>query len=335
MKALIFKAEIKELEDKIWRKVLVEDTSTLGDLIYLVLTSLELYSNEFFTITYKNKKYDSANKIYDTSEYKSVSGVKLKDLSLSTNDVLLLEYDLETKMTIIIKYLETKETSLESPQVLEGSGKGGIDYVSDEELKKVIEETDKNGYSTFVSSVIIDEDGNEEEEIYDYRDFDLEDNNTLSSINVKVTKEEYEKLSLIDILRITKEKNYFFYKTDIKAIVNPHDYIRKYIPKNLDKLSEEEQEKIHIPSYEELNIYELPNYKKIDHKEIMTSYIKNKVKDKEIRQALFYTLRNHNYLEKYYNNLRKYRLFKDFLDYSKDYYNMVLRNWEQEKNIKI
>lgn len=336
MKALMFKVEMKDLEDKIWRKILIKDTSTLGDLVYLTLASLELYSNEFFTITYKNKKYDSVNYIYDNNEYKSVQRIKLKELSLNTNDELLLKYDYETKIIIIIKYLETKEdSSLKLPQIIDGEGYGGIDYISNKELKEIIEETDKNGYSTFVSNIVIDENGNEEEEIYNYHDFDLETNNQLSVINVNELKEEYEQQTLIDILRITKERNIYFYKTDIKQIVNPHEYIKKYIPDNYELLTEEEKNKVYIPDYEELNIYILPNYKKINHKEIMTSYTKNKVNDKEIRQALFYALRNHDYLIKYYNILREYGLFKEFLEYSKKYYDIVLQDFAKENNIKL
>ncbi len=45
----------------------------------------------------------------------------------------------------------------------------------------------------------------------------------------------------------------------------------------------------------------------------MTLYVKRNIQDKEIRQSLFYALRNYDYMDKFYNNLRKYGLFKDYL----------------------
>ncbi len=60
-----------------------------------------------------------------------------------------------------------------------------------------------------------------------------------------------------------------------------------------------------IPNYKDLNIYKLPNYKELDHKDIMTLYVKDSVNDKEIRKELFNALWNCNYLHKFYNDLRK------------------------------
>ena len=116
-------------------------------------------------------------------------------------------------------------------------------------------------------------------------------------------------------------------------MVNPGEYIRKYIPANYSRLSKEEKSKIKISDYEELNIYRLPAYKDLDHKYIMSLYVKKNISKKEIRLALFYALRNHDYMDKFYNVLRRYGLFKKYLDFSHYYYEEKISDWKRKNNI--
>lgn len=332
-KEIIFNVRIKGLENKIWRKIRIKNSDTLADLAYLILTSFELYSNEFFSITHGTNKYDSVNKMFDNDQYKSASGITLKDIDFKTNKNLNLFYDYQNKIEFIIEFIDYLNTSPanESPRIIDGAGKGALDYVSGSELKQIVDETDTLGHSNYSTTIIIDE--NEEEEVFDYRDFSLDDNNFISEININSVKAEYEDINLIDIIRIIKERMAMYYKTDTRSIVNPFDYIKKYIPKNYSKLSTEELNKLNIPEYEDLNIYMLPNYKELNHKDIMTLYVKRNIKDKEIRQSLFYALRNYDYVDKFYNNLRKYGLFKDYLEYTNYYYEDIIENWKKENNI--
>lgn len=332
-KELIFNVGIKGLESKIWRKIGIKNSDTLADLVYFILTSFELYSYEFFTISYGSNKYDSANAIFDNSEYKSVMGIVLKDIDFDTNKVLILEYNYQSKIEFVINFIDCVDISLDDgyPNIIDGSGKGAIDYVSGYELKQIVDETDTLGHSNYLITIIIDDE--EEEEVFDYRDFDLSDNNFISKINVNSVKEEYEEINLIDIIRIINDGMAIFYKTDINSIVNPYDYIKKYIPDNYDELSDEEINKLNIPSYKDLNIYMLPRYNNLNHKDIMTLYVKKNINDKEIRKVLFYALRNYDYMEKFYNNLRKYGLFKDYLDYSNYYYKQIIKDWKIKNNI--
>ena len=327
-----FKVEIKGIENKINREIEIKNTDTLADLVYFILSSFELYGNEFYSITIDKERYDSVNYIFDNDEYKSAMSIELKDLSLDKNKEIILEYDYNNKVIFNIKYLDSKKVDKDDyPKVISGSGKGALDFVSGEELKKIIEETDKNGVSSYSTTII---DGDEEiEEIFDYRDFDLNDNNMLSGFNTKMIKDDYEKVSLIDILRIMRKNQVRFYKSDIKSIVRPYDYLKEYIPDNYGDLSDEEIKKLNIPDYEDLNIYMLPTYEKINNKEIMTSYVKNNIEDKEIRKVLFYALRNYDYMDKFYNGLRLYGLFKDYLEYSFDYYYNILKKWKEKNNI--
>lgn len=333
-KALIFNVGIKGLESKIWRKIEIDCNDTLADLVYFILSSFNLYANEFFTVTNDKDRYDSANIIFDNDQYKSAMGIMLKDINFNIFKKFTLEYNYQTKIEFIINYIDCINISKDDcPMVLDGAGNGAIDDVSSYELKQIVDETDTLGYSNYSTPIIIDD--KEEEEIFDYRCFELDSNNFISKINLNSIKDEYENLTLIDIIRIIKDRMVLFYKTDIKSIVNPFDYIKKYIPDNYDKLSDEEIQKINIPEYEDLNIYRLPDYKELSHKDIMTLYVKNNVTNKEIRQALFYSLRNYDYMDKFYNNLRKYGLFKDYLEYSNYYYKQIIKDWEIKNNIDI
>ena len=98
-------------------------------------------------------------------------------------------------------------------------------------------------------------------------------------------------------------------------------------------LSDEEIKELNIPDYKDLNIYMLPNYDDLNHKDIMTLYVKRNIYDKEIRQALFYALRNYDYMDKFYDNLRRYGLFKDYLEYSNYYYEQIIKDWKIKNNI--
>lgn len=113
-------------------------------------------------------------------------------------------------------------------------------------------------------------------------------------------------------------------------IVNPMDYLKKYLPKNP---TDEDYEK--LPSKESLNIYPLPNYEFIDHKTIMSEFTKNIWDDKQTRQELFYILRNHNYMDKFYECLKKHDLYEEYRDYSSDYYNYVFKEWCEKHNINF
>ena len=334
-KIFTFKVEIEGLENKIWRKIEINSDETLADLSYLILATFELYSSEFFTINYGDSKYDSVSIIFNNDTYKSAMGIKLKDLSFKNNNEMKLEYNYKNKIVFIIKFIDSrviKEKLEDYHKIVDGTGKGALDFVSGEELKQIVADTDATGESNYFTTIIVDD--KEEEEVFDYREFELDDNNSLSGLNFRFIKDEYESITLDIIIRIIKDRSTLYYKSDIKSIVNPFDYKKKYIPDNYNELSPEEINKLNIPEYEDLNIYRLPEYNELNHKDIMTLYVKNNIEEKEIRQALFYALRNHDYMDKFYNNLRKYGLFKDYLDYSHYYYEQIINEWTIKNNIK-
>lgn len=118
----------------------------------------------------------------------------------------------------------------------------------------------------------------------------------------------------------------FFLKNDTIEIVNSIDYLKTFLP---ETPTEE------LPTKESLNIYLLPDYKFIEHKAIMTEFTKNILDDKQTRQELFYILRNHNYMDKIYECLKKHNLYEEYCEYSSDYYNYVFKEWYKIHNINL
>lgn len=135
--------------------------------------------------------------------------------------------------------------------------------------------------------------------------------------------------TIADVLMDIHDNECLFLKTDTMELVNPFDYLKEYLPENP---TDEDYEK--LPSKESLNIYPLPNYRFIDHKSIMSEYTHG-IDDKEIRKELFYILRNYNYMDKFYDCLKKHNLYEDYRYYASDYYNFVFRQWCEKYNIKI
>lgn len=64
-------------------------------------------------------------------------------------------------------------------------------------------------------------------------------------------------------------------------------------------------------------------------------FVKSIKDDKETRQELFYILRNYDYMDKFYDCLRKHNLYEKYCNYSSDYYNYVFREWCEKHNIKF
>ena len=46
-------------------------------------------------------------------------------------------------------------------------------------------------------------------------------------------------------------------------------------------------------------------------------------------------LRNHNYMDKFYDCLKKHDLYEEYCDFSSDYYNYVFREWCEKHNINF
>lgn len=193
-KVLTFKVGIEGLEDKIWRKIEITDRRTVADLAYTILATFDSLAYHLYNIKYNDKVYDCFVCIEDDySDIPKINAVitKLKDLDLKENDTMEMEYDYGSTTTFKITYLgcsnlERGECS-RYPYVIDGEGHGMLDDMCDFELKEIVEDTDKKGYSEHYFTP-----GYERTIKYDYRKFNIKNNNALLKGLVLEIKNGYE-----------------------------------------------------------------------------------------------------------------------------------------------
>lgn len=193
-KVLTFKVVIDGLEDKIWRKIEITDRRTVADLAYTILATFDSLAYHLYDIKYKNKVYDSWICIED--DHGGIPKInatitKLKDLKLKENDSMEMEYDYGATTTFKITYLESRDaTDYEGylyPNIVDGAGRGMLDDMCDFELKEIVEDTDKKGFSEHYVTP-----GYEKYEKYDYRKFNIKSNNKKLKGLVLEIKNGYE-----------------------------------------------------------------------------------------------------------------------------------------------
>ena len=142
-----------------------------------------------------------------------------------------------------------------------------------------------------------------------------------------------KKINLVDFLRTIRKGRTYYLKIDTMEIVNPYNCIKKF--KDFDKSSLEDKNNSIIPHHKELNIYKLPTYDDINHEIVMRFYVKECVIDKKVRKELFDTLRNHDYIDKFNDVLKKYNLQDEYMDVSSFYYQSKIEEWLDKNNIKL
>lgn len=194
-KVLIFKVEIEKLEDKIWRKIEITDRRTVADLAYTILATFESMAYHLYNINYKNKVYDCWICIEDDHSFIppiNATITKLKDIGLSKNDTMEMEYDTGTTTTFKITYLDSYDLANGQgnhyPYITDGSGSGMIDDITNDELKDVIDDIDEKGESDYSVLCI----GGRYTKPYDYRNFDLRKNNLYVRRYFSKIKKSYE-----------------------------------------------------------------------------------------------------------------------------------------------
>ena len=193
-KVLTFKVEIKELEDKIWRKIEITDTKTIADLAYTILATFDSLAYHLYDIKYKNKVYDCWVCIEDDhSDIPPINATitKLSEIGLKENDTMEMEYDTGSTTTFKITYLCCSDLERGKgshyPYIIDGEGRGMLDDMCDFELKEIVEDIDKKGYSEHYFTP-----GYERPIKYDYRDYDIKGDNILLKGKIEEIKYAYE-----------------------------------------------------------------------------------------------------------------------------------------------
>lgn len=194
-KVLTFKVEIEGLENKIWRRIEITNRRTIADLAYTILATFHSLAYHLYDVEYNNKFYDCWICIEDDHrDVELVNAIitKLSDMNLEQNDTMKMRYDTGSTTTFIITYLGESEfrrgNGMHYPYINDGAGYGMIDDITNEELKEVVEDIDKTGESHYYVFCI---DGRNNE-IYDYRKFDLNKNNLYLRRYFQKIKYSYE-----------------------------------------------------------------------------------------------------------------------------------------------
>lgn len=193
-KVLIFQVGIEGLEDKIWRKIEITDRRTVADIAYTILATFDSLAYHLYDIKYNNKVYDCWIDIeYDHRDVELVNATvtKLSDLGLKENDAMEMNYDTGSTTTFKITYLGSREMEKYNgkhyPYIIDGAGRGMLDDLCDFELKEIVDDIDKKGYSEHYFTP-----GYERTIKYDYRNFDIKNNNALLKGLVLDIKNGYE-----------------------------------------------------------------------------------------------------------------------------------------------
>ena len=193
-KVLTFQVGIEGLEDKIWRKIEITDRRTVADLAYTILATFDSLAYHLYDIKYKNKVYDCMIDIeYDHRDVELVNAVttKLSDMDLKENDTMEMDYDTGSTTTFKITYLGSREMEKYNgkhyPYIIDGAGRGMLDDLCDFELKEIVDDIDKKGYSEHYFTP-----GYERTIKYDYRKFNIKNNNALLKGLVLDIKNGYE-----------------------------------------------------------------------------------------------------------------------------------------------
>lgn len=193
-KVLTFKVEIKELEDKIWRKIEITDTKTIADLAYTILATFDSLAYHLYDITYEDRIYDCWTCMDDYPLKENILNAvttKLSKINLKEKDKMIMEYDKGTPTDFVITYIDSKEIERGNgrhyPYIIDGSGRGMIDDIASYKLKEIVNDIDKKGYSEHYFTP-----GYERTIKYDYRDYDIKGDNILLKGKIEEIKYAYE-----------------------------------------------------------------------------------------------------------------------------------------------
>ena len=188
-----FKAELKELENIIWRDIEITSVSSVAKLGYSILAAFESTASHLFNIRYNGKRYEIVFEDDDFEDEPAIDPIttKLSTLKLTVGDVLSMEYDYGAGWEFLIELISVTEmkrgAGTHYPYVTDGKGKGILEDTSPYVLAEIIAKTDRDG----IMSKIPDMYSGKEKE-WNYIDFDLEYCNVFFKDNVLKIQYAYE-----------------------------------------------------------------------------------------------------------------------------------------------
>lgn len=194
MKANVYKFLIgyKGYEEKIWREVEVSGNYPLSKLAYLVLASFDTLANHLFFIEHNGKHYEiDFDDDFCDEESIDPTTVKLNNMGLAIGSVIemVYNYGCEQEFVITLKEISDMEkgTSLKYPRIVAGQGKGILDNMFSDEFGEVIKQIDEKNKS---EQMYLSPTG--EYELWDYRDFDIDEMNRTLKLDIEAIQNGFE-----------------------------------------------------------------------------------------------------------------------------------------------
>ena len=105
-----------------------------------------------------------------------------------------------------------------------------------------------------------------------------------------------EEISIYEFLRKIGKNQRYYINVDTWELFDLKAFDREYLKTHPEELYAKNNGKL-LPDGVDLNIYELPTYDEINHKEIMRFYVKELVYEKDIRKELFDILKRFDYMD--------------------------------------
>ena len=195
MKAQVYAMHIayNGFEDKIWRTVEVSSKYTIAQLGYLILHTFDTLAYHAFEFSFKDTPY-VLPMILDECDIENAvdaAQAKLQDLNLSVGDTMKMVYDYGCEQEFVITLKEIldmeKGTSLKYPRIVAGQGKGILDNMFSEEFGEVIKQIDEKNKS---EQMYLSPTG--EYELWDYRDFDIDEMNSTLKTDIESVQTGFE-----------------------------------------------------------------------------------------------------------------------------------------------
>jgi len=136
-----------------------------------------------------------------------------------------------------------------------------------------------------------------------------------------------EKMTLSDIFRMIGKDSYFYYRPKTHEVNTIQYYYKQEYRNNENFLNEE------IGYGISGELIPLPVYKDIDHKDIMSFYVREFVEDKETRRKLFNILRNHDFMDKFLAAVKELELYEEYIMVTDDIYIQLAEEWAEKNGV--
>lgn len=88
-------------------------------------------------------------------------------------------------------------------------------------------------------------------------------------------------------------------------------------------------------SLKDYNNFRFLTYDEINHKDIMSFYVRECVEDKMIRKQLFSILRHHDFVDAFLDELRENNLYDDFEMICGDIYVQMFHEWTRKNELSF